>query len=655
MYQLSDIDAKIKRIVDMSKAQMGTTLKNILHTISQKKKTQEKSYPEYFSFYRAACEMRDHIRWHSEKSGFPADLYKKRAPSMSDEEFEYIENNFKQVSLPVYLDFLSTVSRIFNDTSWSVNFPNEKTSSDQEISFKKYCYEKVPEYGSIENFTKNFLPHIKLTDACGCLVMRPKEFLFVTEVPEEGGDPVERSSNSKSFEPMPIYFRCDQLVGFESEKYFIFESDKKSEVKVGSKTEMLGRIFEYYDKDQIVFITQVGKLQDYKFESKRMLKHDYGKIPCQFLKGVPKITSDGTMHISPFYYAVDLLDLVLLNEMNLQCAINSNVFPVKIIEGNECDFEYTDRDENVVSCDEGTIHPIIGDDFRCPKCNGSGLKSNMGPMGVMIVKKMAAGEEMKSSMRDPMMFVSPEVEPLNLLMRKIQSDENKARKVIHLSTSSSDVQPSGGDTTPALGMVLDLKALYAFLKNIADQIFDLMAFQYEFAALYLYGKDEMEKHIPSLSYPVSYDFKTESDYLFEISEATKAQLPPAVLHMFIYRYISAMFFNDAKTADIFMLLVATDRIMVFSRDTIEAMNSEGTVEDWEIILHDSGLSFIDQLMNENQDFFNDKKFPMDKRKEMLIERAKQIATNIETSRQNKIKANAKNTVDEIMNKMRQPV
>lgn len=670
MYKLQDVEKIVQGVVKLSEKKENE-IRRILTAVTKRSKAQiePEDYPEYFSFYGEACEMRDHIQWHAEKCKFPSMLFRKRAPRMTQDEYEYIEMNFKQTSLPVYLDFHSTVNRILNDTSWSQTFPKAaEEEGSKEFSFKKYVMEQVPEYGSLENFFKSYLPHLKLTDSVGCLVMRPKDFptTRATTDPENtdaAGSPAEGNQadatagvldNSKPFEPMPFYFRCDQLVGYATGKYFLFESDNRSEVMYGNKLQKLGRVFEFYDENQIVFIRQVGNYTDQKFEATVMLEHKWGRTPVEFLKGVPKITKDGTLWISPFYYAVDLLDLVLLNETNLQTSINSCVYPFRIMEGNECDFEVDIGDGNMVQCEEGwIIDQLHNTRYKCQSCQGSGLKSNMSPLGVMLVKKATQlDENTKSSLSAPMMFISPGTEPLEFLKKKIAEDEHKARRILHLQNSSSDVQPGEGET-PALKSVLDLKALYAFLKTISDQMFDLYYFMYEASAMYLYGAVDYQKYLPTLAYPVSYDFKTEGDYLQEIAAATEANLPPMVIHTIIYRYLSALYFNDPKTSAIFLLLLGTDRLLIFSRDDINTMRREGDAADWEVLLHDSGLSIIDQLAQENDDFFDDKSNPFSKRKEQVIARAKELSDTAQAERTAKADAEAQRSVDSIMGKLKQ--
>lgn len=672
MYKLQDVEKIVQGVVKLSEKKENEIRKQLLKVTGRyKAKAQEDvDYPEYFSFYGEACEMRDHIQWHAEKCKFPSMLFRKRAPRMTQDEYDYIQENFKQTSLPVYLDFHSTVNRILNDTSWSQTFPKAaEEQGSKEFSFKKYVMEQVPEYGSLENFFKSYLPHLKLTDSVGCLVMRPKDFPTTRassdpENQDAAGSPAAQDQNiepagvldnSRPFEPMPFYFRCDQLVGYATGKYYLFESDNRSEVMYGNKLQKLGRVFEFYDENQIIFIRQIGNYTDMQFEAQLMLDHGWGRTPVEFLKGVPKITKDGTLWISPFYYAVDLLDLVLLNETNLQTSINSCVYPFRIMEGNECDFEQDIGEGNMIPCDEGWIvDQLHNTRYKCPNCGGSGLKSNMGPLGVLLVKRMSQldGDQSKSALASPMMFVSPGTEPLEFLKKKIAEDEHKARRILHLQNSSSDVQPGEGET-PALKSVLDLKALYAFLKTISDQMFDLYYFMYEASAMYLFGAKDYQKYLPTLAYPVSYDFKTEGDYLQEIAAATEANLPPMVIHTIIYRYLSALYFNDPKTSAIFLLLLGTDRLLIFSREDIQTMRREGDAADWEVLLHDSGLSIIDQLAQENDDFFDDKLNPFSSRKEQVVARAKELSATAQEERSKKADDEAQRSVDSIMGKLKQ--
>ena len=51
------------------------------------------------------------------------------------------------------------------------------------------------------------------------------------------------------------------------------------------------------------------------------------------------------------------------------------------------------------------------------------------------------------------------------------------------------------------------------------------------------------------------------------------------------------------------MILATDRIVTLSQETINTGLSNGTIEKWESILHDSCITFINELLQDNPDFF----------------------------------------------------
>jgi len=656
MYSIEDVQKIVTSVIKISSDSEADRVRELMGRVFRKKKEEAKR-PEYYSIYRSVCEMRDRIRVHSEECEFPEMLFRSRAPRMTDDEYNYIKGNFKQTTLPVYLDFLSTLNRVFDDNSWSVKFKEE------DAEFQKYVEEEVPEYGSLENFWRYYVPHIKLTDAFGSIVVRPKE--FKTLLVDEQNNVIDRSDpaasagareildDAQDLEPYPIYFRCDQLVAFRSQEYYLYESDEKSIVDYGGGKQQIGRCFEFYDEDQIFLIRQVGKYQDKTFEVRMVLNHGWGEIPVHFLQGVPRITKEGTMWISPFFYAVDTLDLALLNEMYLQISINNCVYPYRILEGPECDFEHTNRAGDKIRCNDGVIDDIAEDSrFTCPACNGFGVKNNLGPQGVMLIKRLAGLDkdlQGSSQLRDPMMFVEPGTNALEFLLKKIDRDTSKAKRILHLGTSKSEVQSNGGagGGAPdlATGMVLDDRALKAFIKPTADQIFDLLRFMYRASAMYIFTAKEYEKHLPVVSSPVDYDLKTEADYVREISEAVAGNFPPFVIKSILERYVKARYYNETQTAQIFTLIIAADRLLMAPIADLELKEAQGLIEKWEIILHDSALTFVDELIRADKAFFTKK---IDAQILALQEKAQQKVASIQAAKQAADALSALNQVDSVM-------
>ena len=194
------------------------------------------------------------------------------------------------------------------------------------------------------------------------------------------------------------------------------------------------------------------------------------------------------IYVSPFNYAVDLLDLVAINSSYLQIVINNCVFPFRVMYGDICEFEYMDRNGERSICSNGMVYDSLRESqISCPSCNGSGLKSRVSPLGVMLLKPRTNTSEGDSGLsQSPMEYVEPTMNTPEFLMKKIDNDELKARNILHLHTSNSVVNQ--GEKL-ATDMMLDLKALYAFIKPISDQIFGIWEFVANQIGIQRYGEN----------------------------------------------------------------------------------------------------------------------------------------------------------------------
>lgn len=595
------------------------------------KSNHKESRINYSTNYALKVDMMERIKYHAELNNFPEKIFIAKAPRQTAEELEYIKANYKQVTLPVYLDFQSTISRIFHDTNYSITYPNQD-AIEGELSYQEYVEEGMPIYGSLEAFIKYMIPHLKLTDANGIIAVKPYE---IKKFENDNGEIY--IDDSKLFEPIPFYFSSEQIVAEEEDEFYLVETKDKSPVEYYDKIQNIGRVFEFYDTENIYKIYQVGKFTDNEYVIELYFNHGEGIVPCTKLKGIPSLVNGELVWVSPFSYAVDLLDLVAINSSYLQVVINNCVFPFRVMYGDICEFEYIDRNGERSICSNGVVYDsAFQKQITCSSCNGSGLKSRVSPLGVMLLKPKTNTSEGDSGLaQNPIQYVEPTMNTPEFLMKKIDNDELKARKILHLHTSTSNV--TGGESL-ATDMMLDLKALYAFIKPISDQIFSL----WEYVANRIGYQRYKDKFIsPVFVYPISFDFNTEKDYTSQISEAIKAGLPPFILQTILWKYLNAIYYNEKTTSQIFNLIYNTDRLLPFTNDDIIMKQAKGFVQKWEVILHDSALTFVDELMNENPDFFS---LPFDEQKLMLIEKAKNVVNNIE----GKTQATQMNVVTNIM-------
>lgn len=571
--------------------------------------------------YKDSVGMAEHIKYHAEKGCYPNELFAHRSPNQTEAEAMYIKNNFKQHTLPVYVDYRNTITRPFGDGNWNIEYKEEKDLYNaNNLSFKNYVENELPIYGSVENFVKFILPDIKSIDANGFLGVRPKDIPLKLNSENE-----YIIDEDRLYEPTIFYYPSESVIDYKQNYYYLFLAKDKSNVLVNGKTKKEGCVFELYTETGVYFLIQEGEKLKYTFKIELFFEYDLPEIPVNQLMGIPKLIDSQILWQSPFIYATDLLDVALVNANWLQASINSCVFPVKVMYGQRCDF----KDADNKPCQEGKIFLDGGQERICPSCYGSGLKSRLSPLGTLLLNpttKFEEGED-KSS-QAPLQYISPEIHTLEFISSKVDTDIQKARQILHLQTSNTQVK--GSEEKTATGMAIDVKSMYAFIKPISDQIFMLYEWSLKNIGMQRYNTDFVE---PTLTYPKTFDFKSAEDYLADISEAIKNNLPPSFIDSLLMNYLNAYYGDNVATTDIFAMIRKVDRLFSLSQDEINMKINKGTVSKWEDILHTSIIQFIDNEINLDADFLL-KDFEYKSTK--LIEKAKSIDDEISSKAVNDI-------------------
>jgi len=547
----------------------------------------ELKVPEYYEGYKLAIEQKKRIRAHSDPDYFPADLFKLRSPSQTEEETEYVKANYKCTTYPVWGDFIQTAQRALIDSNWGIKYPAE------EEAFRDYVQSQIEQFGSIENYMKSILVELKLKDPNGIIAIRPKSF-DVVNITDEDGKEYPIVDDTKPFKPLPIYFPCERVVAKDAGKWYMVLTTDKTFIELGARQQKVGRVFELYDENAVWRIEQTGKATTPSFYIYPWYTHDYKRVPATELKGVPRMNDDGTIFWqSPFYSAVGLLDFALIGANVMQTVLSRLMFPMPVMEGDECDFSDEDY-----TCIRGTLDGVgAKSGKKCSQCGGTGIKNRISPYGAYLYKRASSIESESKAASNPVQYASPPTDSAELSLKVVDRNEAKARDMLHLKPPS--VQVNG---TTATEVSKDNKAMYAFILPISNQIFDLYQFILDATEFQFLNREDFPR--VELTYPSSFDFKTEGDYLEELKFAREAGAPDVVIHALVYRLLSNMFFTEGETAKAFEVLVLADRLMAMSPEVVSLRKAQGTITNAELLIHDSGLTLVNRLMMEDHDWIN---------------------------------------------------
>jgi len=542
----------------------------------------------YYSGYWENVLAMEEISAHAVRGFYPQRLIEHRAPNMTDLERKYIESNFKQITLSVYVDCINTIKRAYSDSNWSIEYPDDDGS---EGGFRWYVEQGIKSTCcrmTLEQYLKSIIPSIKTIDAMGCLVVRPEKIKTETI----NGEVVIAS---EMIDPVPQYYSCKQLHAFDEGRWYLFYTNQKSEVTVGDRKEKSGFVYELYDTNVIWRIAQTGAKKDNLYTVEEYFRHDQDSCPVSRLGGVPEYRDGEISHISPFSFVVPVLDEALIDANMLRGVKATTMFPYRVMVGNICEHKM-EMDGEIKCCDGRGWFDDFGHStvVKCPSCGGSGLRDRVSPYGVMLMRpEDTTGQSELKATQPAMYFVSPPVDVPQFTRDEINAAKREARRVLHIRESNTQVK--GAEDMTATGMVIDEKALFSFIKPISTQDFDLFAFMLKWFGIMRHGEEQPFILTP----PIAFDFKTEYDYLMEISIAIKNGLPPFVVHTIVLKYLKTLFYNQLESAAVFNLIVQCDRLLCLDDEEVALKLSRNIVMDWEVILHDSAISFVMDLVRVN--------------------------------------------------------
>lgn len=570
-------------------------------------------YCEFFEGYHALCEDYNDIRSHSVKGVFPHKIFKERSPHQTQQEFNFVKNNYQQTTnLPMFMDTVSSISRAFNDVESFVKY-DEETPKGKE--YKEYVTTGVPIYYSVENYVTQVMPENKLRDAMGVTVVKPKRTIKLVQ---EGDQIIAVEDDQTLRTPEIFYIPTPNIWSEPNAPYYILLSREKSKVMDGNKEVPKGMVIWLVDETSFFIFAQTGDINKYEFELIDQFEHGSGEIPVNRFKGIAVINEAGDLvYQSPFLYAVPSLNVVVLDQSYLQISKDKTAFPVQVMIGNECDF----LDPITHSqCIDGSIEWQNEDGPHrkdCPKCKGTGKKNRISPQGTLLLRGRTreGGEAEKVS--DALAYVSPETNTMQFLKSEISANTKNAKSILHLDTDSDK---AGENVVQSAS---NSKALTAFIKPISDQMYAMYEWILNVMGMQRYGTDYPK---PDVVYPKTFEFLTEEDYLLLIKQAQEAGAPPFVISSLIWKYLSAIFYTDTQAAKVAELVMMSDRLVTLTTNEIQQGLLNKTIEPWEKILHDSAIKFIIELQSEPSFWAENRD-----RVKLIIDKAKARATEIKTS------------------------
>jgi hypothetical protein len=516
-------------------------------------------------------------------------------------------------------------NRIWNDQNWAIAWPeHDSLTTSEEETPEAYVQNQYPVFGSLETYYKNIVTPTKEKDANALMVHKP--YYIPTKTNEENELIIDEGQLIK---PIAFIYGCEHVVGFLDGEYALVRTHEKSLVQWGNGAERSGLVFEFYDRNTIWKIIQVGKKVDYKFDILPYWVHNLGYAPFKKLKGKPLYKETELLYQSHFMAAIEQMDDILLDSSYLRAIKAGHAFPHKWEYVDECEFN---NGESI--CRNGKII-TEGSEVDCPKCSGTGKSNSSSPLGVYQMRLPTRNDDSTKGIAPPPFgWVSPDPAIMEFLRKEIDSNEAKALSILNL-VSNTDVK--GGET--ALGKQIDREESFSFILSISNQIFELFEFSHKVILQMRYGASV---GLPEISYPKNFAIRNEVELTEELANAKAKGLPEIALRKILQEYLITRFNTQEEAMKAVDLTFYADRLICLSTQEIAQKKIGGTIANYEDILHTSIYYFIANATSSDPLFFEN---TLEEQKTIIVQMAKDKELEITPKKLNpdQILANAGNS------------
>lgn len=576
---------------------------------AQKLDKAKEELPDFGELYKKKAKYAQEIEVHANEGVFPEELFRKRSPYQTQDEFDYVRNNYQAVSVSVMEEFFGVTNRIFNDSNYSIKYQEEgQRFKKQPLS--DYIEKEYPIYDSLIGHFKGVLKRAALIDPNGAIAVNLHNPPF-REV-ERDGEIILELDDSQMLDPIVRFYSSKDIISHD-EFQLTALSKERSWVEKGNNEVKEGYVFDYYDQNVVGKYVQFGQKSEYQFRFVQIYEHGLEELPARSVGENPTFTEEGAFYQSPIHPAVEPLNIVALDNSRLNIVKEKAAFPIKWAMEDPCDYE----GEHGV-CEGGYVWNG-GEKTECPKCHGSGFKSDT-PLTVYRMRTPGDGamESDKSAPTPPVGFVSPDTTTMEFLRKEINENIELAKSELRINVSNEHVR--GSDT--ALGKQIDREEMFSFLKGISDHMFSLFRWSIDMIGGIRYQDGYTP---PVISEPDEFAIRSSQDITEEIAQAKERDLPNIFQHKLLEEQLEKRFNNDDESREVFRTYIAVDRLANLNNEEIKTVMAQRRAALWEVILHDSFFSLLEEAKSNDPEFMQQE---MQVRKQVLTQAAQTKATEI---------------------------
>lgn len=531
--------------------------------------------------YGETVRLYDKVKIHCDITEVPKEILLRKFPNETDEEYDYRVKNYEPVTPSFWNKAIGTVNRIWNKQNYSIEWKDSEQG--------EYFVTDYPVYGSLEVFFKSIVTNQKINDPNSVLAIKP--FQIPVKEDSEGNYVADQSKEISPF----CYIYCSKDIMFYEEDQALVLSEEKSEIQTNiNEKKKEGLVFNLYDEEYIYRIYQVGKQEDYNFESEIYYQHGLGYMPVWKLKGFPVYYENALLYHSYFIGALPLLNKAVSMDTTLDVCLAKFTYPMRAYAYEPCTAPGCDHGKVLTYVDGAACH------VPCKSCNGTGDKNyKFSPHRDWKYRTPDPNFEAGSQVPFPgFEFIEPPTNNMDWTYKTVYDLIVKGFAFLNIDVSNSDVK--GSET--ALGKKIDREELMSFLMLFSTEIFHLLK-----EVISAIGEMRYQNFTePVVGPPTEFSIKNASDLTEEYAKAQESHLPSYMQLGIMNDFVKQRFGQDEFTTRLNQIISLADPYITFSNDDIIGRKGAGIIDTWQVILHDSISLFVHQKLTEDEKYLEKK-------------------------------------------------
>lgn len=532
--------------------------------------------PKRHLFYDQTCKAYRQIKVHADGEK-PGELLTLRRPSESEKIQKYRESIYVPITKSDFTKVYQSLMKIRKSQDWSIKFPQNNPLIKEDESLEDYLMEYFPKYTSLTNWYFQLGLRNQLIDTNAKVFIKPISF----EV-----------EDNEYIKPYPLIFNSDDVIDYETDKYYVFKSKEKIMFVEQGQTYYNGQRYYVVTDTSIQIFDQVSN--DKKYILSLNYLHGLGFVPVYDFKGIV-IEEDfnQTFYESKIQSMIPYLDEAVREYSDMQAEVVQHVHSTLWAQqGHDC---RKCKGSGVLISKKNNVKV----ESTCDACGGKGFYP-FNPYENYITTKPEPGTNAQPS--PPAGFIEKNTSIVTIQNERIEGHKYNAYAAINFEFLAQSPLATSG-----ISKAYDRDEANNFVHGVAEdgvELLDNICYcinEYRNKRV-VRDQKKRDELLPTINVPEKYDLIGDSVLLDDVAKMKTAKIDSSIVTAAEIDYAKKRFNTDPKIASMLALKLSLDPFGGDSDDTITAKLFRDTVEKIDVILHDNIQSFIERAFEENVDF-----------------------------------------------------